>query len=222
MPEIAPAIRRLNEAGYFVFVVSNQSGVGRGKFTETQLQTLDVWMRAELKVQGAHIDDPNRRRLTPEHYFKSATEMRALFADLPEACDNTLVVAQRCAYMPQPRKPILPRYTKLNDRTEEEALREMAGRGLEELRALGRLADGIDAAEHDIIDQLRIKRMALPKRAQGMGGQCQSGDFVQRTVGLAAPAWAAHMIIDKSVGHRLFFPGPYEAKRPIAPPAAVR
>ena len=94
--------------------------------------------------QGAHIDDPNRRRLTPEHYFKSAAEMRALFADLPEACDNTLVVAQRCAYMPQPRKPILPRYTKLNDRTEEEALREMAGTGLEELRTLGRLADGID------------------------------------------------------------------------------
>ncbi len=63
--------------------------------------------------QGAHIDDPNRRRLTPEHYFKSAAEMRALFADIPEACDNTLVIAQRCAYMPAPRKPILPRYTKL-------------------------------------------------------------------------------------------------------------
>ena len=34
--------------------------------------------------------------------------MRLLFADLPEACDNTLVIAQRCAYMPEPRKPILP------------------------------------------------------------------------------------------------------------------
>ena len=42
-------------------------------------------------AQGAHIEDPNRRRLTPEHYFKSAAEMRELFADLPEACDNTLV-----------------------------------------------------------------------------------------------------------------------------------
>ena len=41
----------------------------------------------------------DRRRLTPDHYFKSAAEMRALFADLPEAVDNTLVIAQRCAFM---------------------------------------------------------------------------------------------------------------------------
>ncbi len=94
--------------------------------------------------QGAHIEDPNRRRLTPEHYFKSAAEMRALFADLPEACDNTLVVAQRCAYMPQPRKPILPSYTKLEGRSEGEALRDLARNGLEEWRAAGRLAEGID------------------------------------------------------------------------------
>ena len=94
--------------------------------------------------QGAHIEDPNRRRLTPEHYFKSAAEMRSLFADIPEACDNTLVIAQRCAYMPAPRKPILPRYTKLEGRTEGEALRDLAQRGLDELKVLGRLAGGID------------------------------------------------------------------------------
>ncbi|HYD07200.1 MAG TPA: DNA polymerase III subunit alpha, partial [Reyranella sp.] len=94
--------------------------------------------------QGAHIEDPNRRRLTPEHYFKSAAQMREVFADLPEACDNTLVVAQRCAYMPEPRKPILPSYTKLDGRTEGEALRHLARTGLEELRAAGRLTAGID------------------------------------------------------------------------------
>ena len=36
--------------------------------------------------------------------------MRELFADLPEACDNTLVIAQRCAFIPQPRQPILPAF----------------------------------------------------------------------------------------------------------------
>ncbi|MFI4999035.1 MAG: DNA polymerase III subunit alpha [Reyranellales bacterium] len=91
--------------------------------------------------QGAHIEDPNRRRLTPEHYFKSAAEMREVFADLPEACDNTLVIARRCAYMPAPRKPILPRYTKLGGRAEKDALKDMAEAGLTALKAGGRLAD---------------------------------------------------------------------------------
>ncbi|MFM9597974.1 hypothetical protein ACKI1O_52870, partial [Streptomyces scabiei] len=46
------------------------------------------------------VAEQNRRRLTRDHRFKSAAEMRTLFADIPEACDNTLVIAQRCAYMP--------------------------------------------------------------------------------------------------------------------------
>ena len=57
MPGAATAIRQLNDAGYLVFVASNQSGVARGFFTEEQLWALDTWMREQLATQGARIDD---------------------------------------------------------------------------------------------------------------------------------------------------------------------
>lgn len=76
------------------------------------------------------VAEQNRRRLTPDHRFKSAAEMRALFADLPEACDNTLVIAQRCAFMPQARQPILPAFPTTEGRNEIEELRAQAEEGL--------------------------------------------------------------------------------------------
>jgi len=79
----------------------------------------------------AVIAEQHRRRLTPDHRFKTAAEMRALFADLPEACDNTLIIAQRCAFMPRARPPILPPFPTENGRTEADELRSRAEAGLE-------------------------------------------------------------------------------------------
>ncbi|HLO75293.1 MAG TPA: DNA polymerase III subunit alpha [Magnetospirillum sp.] len=81
-------------------------------------------------AEGAYVAQDERRRLTPEHYFKSPAEMRELFADLPEACDNTLVVARRTAYMVTKRKPLLPPFH-MDGMTEPEVLRKKCWEGLE-------------------------------------------------------------------------------------------
>ena len=74
----------------------------------------------------------DRRRVTAEHWFKPAEAMRELFADLPEACDNTLDIARRCAVMAESRKPELPVCPKVGaGRTEAETVRAMAREGLE-------------------------------------------------------------------------------------------
>jgi D-glycero-D-manno-heptose 1,7-bisphosphate phosphatase len=64
MPGVSAAIRRLNEAGYFVFIITNQSGVARGMFSEDDVRGLHDWMRAELLREQARIDDI---RFCPHH-----------------------------------------------------------------------------------------------------------------------------------------------------------
>ena len=59
-------------------------------------------------ANSAYIVDDDRAKTNPEAYVKSASVMEELFEDLPEALANTLVVAQRCAYAPPYRDPILP------------------------------------------------------------------------------------------------------------------
>ncbi|EHB56271.1 D,D-heptose 1,7-bisphosphate phosphatase [Mycolicibacterium rhodesiae JS60] len=50
------AIRCLNEAGYVTVVVTNQSGIARGYFTESEFRALHHWIDEDLRESGAHID----------------------------------------------------------------------------------------------------------------------------------------------------------------------
>ncbi len=78
-------------------------------------------------AEGAYVDqsDP-RRRLTNQHYFKSPQEMITLFADLPEAIENTVEIARRCAFGCYRRDPILPKFAD----NENDELRRQAQEGL--------------------------------------------------------------------------------------------
>ncbi|MCO5065849.1 MAG: DNA polymerase III subunit alpha [Rhizobiaceae bacterium] len=62
-------------------------------------------------AEGSVIASDDRRRLSPDNHLKSSAEMSVLFADLPEAVENTLEIARRCSYYPRNRAPILPRFT---------------------------------------------------------------------------------------------------------------
>ncbi len=56
LPGAQRAVKRLNDAGYLVFVVSNQAGVARGFYKPEDVETLHRWVNSELERVGAHID----------------------------------------------------------------------------------------------------------------------------------------------------------------------
>jgi len=105
-------------------------------------------------AQGTYVAVDERRRLSPEHSFKTADEMRALFADLPEAIENTSEIAQRCAYRPALRDPILPAFlsgekaTSALAETEATELRRQAEAGLQDRIAQHGMAPGHDEASY--------------------------------------------------------------------------
>src|SRR2546421_7744255 len=80
---------------------------------------------------GTNLGDPNRFRFsTQEFYVKSAEEMAHVFAELPEACRNTLAVAERCNLTLDFGTFHLPRYVVPDGHTLDSYLRELATAGL--------------------------------------------------------------------------------------------
>ncbi|MGA2493180.1 MAG: DNA polymerase III subunit alpha [Roseiarcus sp.] len=123
---VEPALLELAYAQSLPLVAANEAYFAAAADYEAQDALLCV-------AEGALISAADRRRLSPEHRFKTRAEMRALFADLEEALDNSVEIALRCAYRPLTRKPILPHFTAVNGaRVDEESeLRRQAAEGLE-------------------------------------------------------------------------------------------
>ncbi|MEM7192398.1 MAG: DNA polymerase III subunit alpha, partial [Pseudomonadota bacterium] len=140
--------------------------------------------------QGSYVAVDERRRLSPENYFKSSSEMRALFADLPEAIDNTLEIAQRCAYRPMKHDPILPAFLSGGEasdqllKTEAQELKRQAEEGLD-----ARLAQHGPAAGHD--EAAYRERLAfeleIVTRMNYQGYFLIVSDFIKWTKGQGIP-----------------------------------
>ncbi|MFG1430897.1 DNA polymerase III subunit alpha [Xanthobacter sp. V2C-8] len=124
---------------------------------------------AESKI----VADGDRRRLTPEHRFKTQAEMLELFADLPEATANTIEIAKRCAYRVRTVKPILPRFTTADETeagmdaeaAEAAELERQAREGLAQRLAKHGPAEGLDVAAYEerlAYELSIINRMKFP------------------------------------------------------------
>ena len=104
-------------------------------------------------AEGAYVDQQKpRRRLSAQHYFKTQKEMLALFADLPEAIENTIEIAQRCAFKAYLREPILPKFA--DDEVQE--LRRQSKEGLKERLAVIPLSTDIKEYEKRLEFELGI------------------------------------------------------------------
>ena len=119
-------------------------------------------------AEGQIVSNDNRRRLSPEHHFKTRQQMMELFADLPDALQASVEIAMRCATRVKTRKPILPNFGTGADAAsldEGEELKRQAEEGLAERLAVHGTAPGL--TEQDYRDRLDyeitiIRNMKFP------------------------------------------------------------
>ena len=94
-PDAVEAIRACNEQDFLVIVVTNQSGVARGYFTEEDVKKLHRWMNEELARQGAHIDAfyycPHHPDAAVEAYRQDCSCRKPKAGMVEQACRDFLV-----------------------------------------------------------------------------------------------------------------------------------
>ena len=80
--------------------------------------------------EGRFFIETDRKKNSPQQYFKTQKAMEALFADVPEALENTVNIAKKCSVMAFERPPTLPKFSNEKDFDEKEALKNEAYQGL--------------------------------------------------------------------------------------------
>jgi DNA polymerase-3 subunit alpha len=113
---------------------------------------------ALLCVQtGSSIDDPKRFKFeSHEHYLKTAAEMRQLFAHWPEACDNTLWIAERARVEIEFGKPKLPEFP-VPAEFQRETYEESAATYLRHLATLGARGRYGDTLDSEVVERLEYE-----------------------------------------------------------------
>jgi len=110
-------------------------------------------------AQGSVVAQTKRRKLSDQHYLKTRSQMLELFADLPEALQNTINIAKQVSFRPLTRPPILPSFATIGTNesvgadqsaaNEAQQLHDQAQKGLDmRLKATG-MASGYSRKDYD-------------------------------------------------------------------------
>ncbi|MGI9404577.1 MAG: DNA polymerase III subunit alpha, partial [Hyphomicrobium sp.] len=148
--EVEPQLLRLAYAHKIPIVATNEAYFNSPDDYEAHDALLCI-------AEGRYVVEDDRRRVTPEHALKSSGQIAEVFFDLPEALENTIEIAKRCAFRPKARKPILPRFVAAGDdvseteqsRLEAAELRRQAEAGLKERLAASPPAPGFNTADYE-------------------------------------------------------------------------
>ncbi|MFW5453025.1 DNA polymerase III subunit alpha [Thioalkalivibrio sulfidiphilus] len=109
---------------------------------------------------GRVLDDPRRPRdYTPQQYLRTAEEMAALFADIPEALENSVEIARRCNVSLTLGKSVLPEYPVPAGMTTDDYFRKASREGLDARLAviLEGVTDNREAKERAYRERLEIE-----------------------------------------------------------------
>ncbi|MBR2033454.1 MAG: DNA polymerase III subunit alpha [Alphaproteobacteria bacterium] len=106
-----------------------------------------------------YVANDNRKKFSPNNRLRSENEMVELFADLPEALENTVNIAKRCNYLSEKVQPLLPIFECPDGLTQDEYIDQEAHKGLAALMEKHVYFEGMSAEEKAEIDKKYYERL---------------------------------------------------------------
>ncbi len=108
---------------------------------------------------GEYVANENRKKFSPNNRLRSEAEMVELFSDLPEAVQNTVMIARRCNYLSEKVDPLLPIFECPGGKTQDEFITEEAYKGLAERMEAHVYFEGMTEEQKKEIDEKYYARL---------------------------------------------------------------
>ena len=108
---------------------------------------------------GEYVADENRKKYLPTNCWRSQEEMVELFKDIPEAVENTVLIAKRCNYLSEKVDALLPIFICPEGKTQDEFITEEAYKGLHERMVAQVYTDTMSKEERQNTDRLYYTRL---------------------------------------------------------------